>query len=144
MFQRMVSALGLTLALVSVASSALAQGATKAPAAKKGSVYDVEFVFDNTSYIGTMTLAIAKGVVSGSMAIEAPVKVTADVAGTLKGGKLALDYPFQMSGDKPCTGQVVVDAAMDAKANAAQGTAHASGCGNPVDGTFSIKRAPVK
>jgi hypothetical protein len=144
MFQRMVSALGLTLALLSVASSAFAQGATKAPAAKKGSVYDVEFVFDTTSYVGTMTLAIAKGVVSGSMVIETPVKVTGDVAGTLKGTKLALDYPFQMSGDKPCTGQVAVDAAMDAKANAAQGTAHASGCGNPVDGTFSIKRAAVK
>src|SRR5689334_722320 len=132
-----LAALSLAVVLTLVALPALGQAAKPAaPAAKDAAIYDAQFAFDNTTYVGTMTLKIVKGVVSGSMAIETPVKVTGVVSGTLKSTKLALDYPFEMAGEQPCSGHVVIDATMDEKATAAQGTAHATGCGDPADGTF--------
>ena len=56
--------------------------------------YDVQFAFGDTTYSGKMTLAIVKGTVSGSMAIDTPTTVTGEVAGTLSNSKLALDYPY--------------------------------------------------
>lgn len=138
-------ALALSLAALLAAAPALAQARSSAPPAKKATVYDAEFVMNGTTYAGKMTLTITRGVVSGSMAIDTPTKVTGAVAGTLSSDKLALDYPFEMAGEQPCSGRVVVQATMDAKATAAAGSAHATGCGDPADGTFSIKRAaPAK
>ena len=142
MFQTIVRAVGLTACVLFLTNSVMAQA--KPPAAKKGSVYDVQFVFGDTTYSGKMTLAIVKGTVSGSMAIDTPTTVAGEVAGTLSNSKLALDYPYSMAGEKPCTGRVVVEATMDAKDGGAQGTAHASGCGDAVDGTFTLKRAAAK
>jgi hypothetical protein len=145
MSQRLTRALIGTVALVLAAHSVMAQtkpAAGPSPAATKGTVYDVEFVFDNETYTGKMTLNIVKGAVSGSMSIDSPTTVTGEVAGTLKDTKLALDYPYSMTGERPCTGRVVVDATM--KDGAAQGTARSSGCGDPVDGTFTLKRSAAK
>jgi hypothetical protein len=140
-----LAALGLAAIMTLVALPALGQGTKPAAApAKDGTLYDVQFAFNNTTYAGTMTLKIAKGMVSGSMSIDTPAKVTGVVSGTLKSTKLALDYPFDMAGEQPCSGRVVIDATMDAKATAAQGTARATGCGDPAEGTFSIKRAVKK
>jgi hypothetical protein len=144
MSQRLNRALIVTVALVLAAHAVMAQTkpAASAPVAKKGTVYDVEFVFDNTTYTGKMTLTVVKGAVSGAMNIDTPTTVTGEVAGTLKETKLALDYPYSMTGERPCTGRVVVDATM--KDGAAQGTARSSGCGDPIDGTFTLKRSAAK
>ena len=144
MFQQLTRALVMAVAVVLAAHSVLAQTkpAASAPAAKKGTVYDVEFVFDNTTYSGKMTLDVVKGAVSGTMNIDNPTTVTGEVAGTLKDTRLALDYPYSMTGERQCTGRVVVDATM--KDGAAQGTARSSGCGDPIDGTFTLKRSAAK
>ena len=142
--QKLTRALLVTVAILVAAHSVMAQtkpGAS-APTAKKGTVYDVEFVFDNETYTGKMTLNIDKGAVSGSMNIDSPTPVTGEVAGTLKDTKLALDYPYSMTGENPCTGRVVVDATM--KDGAAQGTARSSGCGDPIEGTFTLKHPAAK
>jgi len=139
------AALVVTVAVLVASHALMAQTkpAASAPAAKKGTVYDVEFVFDNETYSGKMTLTIDKGAVSGSMNIDSPTTVTGEVAGTLKDTKLALDYSYSMTGERPCTGRVVVDATM--KEGAAQGTARSSGgCGDPIDGTFSLKPSAAK
>jgi hypothetical protein len=131
---------------LAVVASAISAGAgaqeTGRNTAARGQVYDVEFVFGETHYLGTMTLEIARqGAVTGKMIIDRPGRVTGDVAGTLKKGVLALDYAFT-SIDDGCTGRVVVDAKMTGKREAADGTAHATGCGDaPLDGTFSLKKA---
>jgi hypothetical protein len=145
MSQKLIRAVVMAVGVVLAAHSVMAQAkpAAAAPTAKKGTVYDVEFVFDNETYTGKMTLNIDKGVVSGSMNIDSPTTVTGEVAGTLKDTKLALDYPYSMTGENPCTGRVVVDATM--KEGAAQGTARSSGgCGDPIDGTFTLKRPAAK
>lgn len=135
----------LLAATVGLAAAPLsAQKAEKSQA--KEQKYDVAFVFEDTTYTGTMTLKVAGTDVTGTMAITAPVSVTADVAGTLKKDELALDYPFSMAGDQPCNGQVVVTAKMTADRASASGTARASGCGDqPLDGTVTLKKAvPTK
>ena len=76
MFQTMVRAVGLTACVLFLANSAMAQGKPAAPAAKKGTAYDVQFAFGDTTYSGKMTLAVVKGTVSGSMAIDTPTTVT--------------------------------------------------------------------
>jgi hypothetical protein len=113
--------------------------------AAKDQKYDVSFVFEETTYNGTMTLTVEGTAVSGTMAISDPFTVTGDVAGTLKTDELALDYPFSMAGDQPCTGQVTIAAKMTADRASATGTAHATGCGDhPVDGTFALKKSADK
>ncbi|HET7618492.1 MAG TPA: hypothetical protein VFK20_08280 [Vicinamibacterales bacterium] len=135
--------LAVAIVVVLGASSALAQkGSAKKTADEKR--YDVEFVFDGTSYLGTMTLNIAKGKVSGRMAIDRPTGVTGEVAGTLQKGTLALDYAYQMAGENPCAGRVTVDAKMTPDAASATGTAHAEGCGDPADGSFTLKKTKTK
>ena len=136
----LVSTLALALPAV-----ALAQDKPKAAAAAaKGQTYQVEFLFENGSYLGTMTLQIAKkGAIAGTMAIDRPTGVTGEVAGSLTGDALALDYPFTMVEDG-CTGRVVVNATMTKKRDAAEGKATASGCGDtPLEGTFTLKKAPA-
>jgi hypothetical protein len=126
----------------SAAAAAAQEKARGADSAAKEQVYDVEFVFGETHYLGTMTLQVAKqGAVAGKMAIDRPGRVTGDVAGTLKDGALALDYAFTSDGDG-CSGRVVVDAKMTSQRDAADGTARATGCGDmPLEGTFSLKKA---
>jgi hypothetical protein len=128
---------GVLALAVAIAGPAFAQGA----ASPKGQTYDVSFSFNNgTTYTGTMSLAVTKGKVTGRMAIDSPAAVTGDVAGTLKGPALALDYPYTVEGDQPCTGRVTVTATFDAKRTAAKGTAHAEGCGNSLDGTVTLTK----
>lgn len=131
-------------ALVSVACFALPSRAqeNQPASAQKGTPYDVVFVFSDTNYTGTMTLTFDKDVISGSMTITSPVPVTAKVAGTRNGTKLTFDYPYAMAGDQPCNGHVTIEATLDPKTDSASGTAHTIGCSDdPLDGTFSLKRA---
>ena len=144
--RKMLGTVVAALVVAGVAAGASAQGPkAKASAPAKATTYDVTFAFAPGTYAGTMTLSVAKGSVSGKMLIDKPTSVTGDVAGTLKGNTLALDFAYTLTNDQgPCTGRVTVAATMDAKAAAGEGTAHADGCGDPVDGTFSIKRAAAK
>jgi hypothetical protein len=87
-----------------------------------------------------MQLTVTKGKVTGRMAIDNPAVVTGDVAGTLKGTAMALDYPYDVAGDQPCTGRVTVTATFDAKRTSAKGKAHAEGCGNVLDGTVTLTK----
>jgi len=116
--------------------------AQKAPAPSKSHEYHVIFAFpSDRTYSGSMTLEIQKGKVSGSMSIDTPQAVTGTVAGTLKGGALSLDYPFEVSGDQPCTGRVTVTATFNAPRTEATGTTHSEGCGDPQDGQFTLTKA---
>jgi hypothetical protein len=132
--------LAVAIVVLFAASSALAQKGSAKKAADD-TRYDVEFVFDGTSYLGTMTLNIANGKVSGRMAIDRPTEVTGEVAGTLRKGTLALDYAFDMGGENPCSGRVTVDAKMTPDGAAATGSARAEGCGDtPAEGSFTLKK----
>lgn len=137
---------GFVVAIVVLFGASAAQA--QKPGAKKTANekrYDVEFVFDGTSYLGTMTLNIAKGKVSGRMAIDRPTEVTGDVAGTLQKGMLALDYAFEMGGENPCSGRVTVDAKMTPDDMSATGSAHAEGCGDtPAEGSFTLKKTKTE
>jgi hypothetical protein len=135
---RRVLALAVLVLLGASAAQAQKADAKKTADEKR---YDVEFVFDGTSYLGTMMLNIAKGKVSGRMAIDRPTEVTGDVAGTLQKGMLALDYAFEMGGENPCSGRVTVDAKMTPDDMSATGSAHAEGCGDtPAEGSFTLKK----
>lgn len=140
---RMMATLAAILAIAVTASAQTAK--SKSAASAKGQAYDVEFVFDDQVYSGTMTLQIPKkgGKVGGVMTIDRPTAVNGEVVGTLQGDALALDYPYTMV-EQNCTGRVVVTAKMTPRRDSAIGTATASGCGDsPVEGTFSLKK-PVK
>jgi hypothetical protein len=116
--------------------------AQKAPAPSKSQEYHVIFAFpSDRTYTGSMTLHIEKGTVSGKMGIDTPQTITGTVAGTLKGAALSLDYPFEVSGDQPCTGRVTVAATFNAARTEAKGTTHAEGCGDPQDGQFTLTKA---
>ena len=131
---------GITL-MLAFGAGVLAQGSKTPPAADKGQVYDLEAVLDGTPYTGTMTLKIAGTAVTGSMAIDQPIPVTADIAGTLKENALLLDYDFVAQSEPPCNGHAVVSAKMPADRGSATGTVEASGCSDaPQQGTFSLKK----
>jgi hypothetical protein len=126
------------LAAAVACASATSLAAQKAPKEQK---YTVAFTFEDTTYTGTMTLKVADTAVSGAMEITDPIAVTGDVAGTLKKDELALDYPYTMGGDQPCTGRVTIAATMTADKSSATGTAHSTGCGDhDLDGSVSLKK----
>jgi len=131
------SAIAAALAAMTAVSLSAQKGASP-----KAQEYRVEFAFPNDSYAGTMTLTIAQGKVTGRMAIETPHPITGTVAGTLKSTTLALDYPYEIPGDQPCTGRVTVNATFNAAKTEAKGTTHAEGCGNAVDGQFTMTKGP--
>ena len=110
--------------------------------APKPQIFGVAFAFSNDqTYTGTMTLTVDGEKVSGKMAIDDPQTVTGTVAGTLKGDTLALDYPFDVAGDQPCTGRVTVNAKFNAARTEAKGATHAEGCGDqPLDGEFTMTK----
>jgi len=122
------------------ALAAIPLGAQKT-AAPKEQPYHVTFAFNNNeTYTGTMTLTVEQEKVSGKMAIDTPATVTGDVAGTLKGDAMSLDYAYNVAGDQPCTGRVTVSAKFNAARTEAKGTTHAEGCGDPLDGDFTMTK----
>lgn len=137
MIERLASA---TLALFVLASPAFAQ----AKKAANSIDYDVTVVADGTPYTGTMTLAINAGKVSGDIHITAPTEVTGKVAGSAKGGQLALDFPYRMV-ERGCEGQIAISIALPEKKATAPttGTAVIGQCGEPesekIQGTVELK-----
>lgn len=115
---------------------------------KKGNTvaYDVTVMAEGKPYTGTMELAIAGGKVTGTMEINSPVTVTGTPAGTTKGGRLLLDFPFKMvGGERPCEGQIAIDIQLPAKKDAGPTTGKAliGGCGrepgNKLEATVELK-----
>ena len=130
-----------TLAVCVLAVALAAPAAAQKRARKSGpQTYDATFVMNGTTYTGTMTLTFAGTAVSGTMAITDPTSVDGTVAGTLKNGDLALDYPFTVHDQQPCTGRVTVTAKMTPDRSSATGHAASAGCGDDA-GDFTIKRA---
>ena len=110
-------------------------------AAPKEQQYRVSFAFNNNeTYTGTMVLSFDQDKVSGKMEIDTPSTVTGTVAGTAKGDVLSLDYPYNVAGDQPCTGRVTVSAKLNAARTEAKGTTHAEGCGDSLDGEFTMTK----
>jgi hypothetical protein len=127
----------MTLTVLVAVSPASAQ-ATKAASTI---VYDVTVTADGTPYTGTMTLAVTAGKVTGDMHITAPTEITGKAAGTAKGGKMTLDFPYRMV-ERACDGQIAIAIALPAKKGAAPaaGTVEIVGCsGNRLSGTIELK-----
>ena len=86
-----------------------------------------------------MTLSVAKGVVSGPMAIDQPVAVTGDVAGTLKGDALMLDYAFHDQ-ERSAVHRARDRRREDGGRRVGVGNGALDGCSDtPLDGTFALK-----
>jgi hypothetical protein len=122
-------------------SAGVAVGAQEKKAAPKTMVQDVTITADSV-YTGTMELAIDAGKVTGTMLITSPTEITGKVAGTSKGGELALDFPFHMT-ENACDGTVKMTIALPATPGPSKGTMEAVGCGrdesNKVTGTVEMK-----
>ena len=144
MIERVASA---ALAAALLASPTLAQSKKAANSID----YDVTVMADGKPYTGTMTLAINAGKATGDIHITAPSEITGKVAGTSKGGRLALDFIYRMI-DRGCEGQIVMTIALPEKKTAAPatGTADIAECGDPaaprIQGTVELKpkAAPKK
>lgn len=141
MLARPIAAAALALALGLPGSGIMAAADQETGATDKGQPYDAEFVLDNVLYTGTMTLKIAGTTVSGSMAIAQPIPVTGEVAGSLKGEALVLEYPFSAGGEQPCNGIAKVTGKMSENRASASGSVEVFGCSEvPMQGTFTLKR----
>lgn len=106
--------------------------------------YDIIITADGTPYTGTMALAVNAGKVTGNMHVTAPTEITGKAAGTVKAGKMDLDFPYRMV-QRACDGQIAMAIALPAKMGAAPatGTVAIAGCGrsdaNKLSGTAELK-----
>lgn len=138
-------ALTLAVLMFAFASQLTAdQQKRKSQAPGRAHVWDVDFLMGTDHYVGTMTLIVSKGVVTGKMVIDTPTRIEADVAGRKTGNELSLNYPYNVISEG-CDGRVQVKATFAPKATEATGTAHAVDCnGQPTDGTVTFKKAAAK
>jgi hypothetical protein len=106
--------------------------------------YDVTVTADGTAYTGTMALAVSGGKVTGDMRITAPSEITGTPAGTVKAGKMDLDFPYRMV-QRACDGRIAMAITLPAKMGSAPatGTVEITGCGrtegNKLPGTIELK-----
>ena len=134
-------------AMTAVALFATASAQTRTPAGTSAVTYDITIQTEAT-YTGTMDIAVAKGVATGTMKITSPGEINGKVAGTSKGGELKLDFPYTMV-QRGCTGQIQMDIKMPSKPGPGKGTVSIVGCGrdaaNKLNGTIELKpAAPAK
>ena len=134
--------------VVCAAMAAMASAQGRKPAGTKPVTYDVTIKAD-TVYTGTMDMTIDRGgKVTGDMRLTSPTEITGKLAGTAKGGLLALAFPYLMT-ERKCEGTVKMNITMPAKPGPASGTMEAVGCGrdpnNVLPGTVELKpAAPAK
>ena len=142
----MVRQWGVGVLLAAAAVSIVSAQAQK-PAAGKGTTYDITIAADGGAYTGTMTLLVVKGAVTGDMHITKPGEITGKVAGTVKAGEMALDFPYRMV-ERKCDGQIAMNLKAPAKGAGSNGTVSIVGCGrdasNKLAGTVELKPATVK
>ena len=68
--------------------------------------YVAEFVVDNTSYTGSMTLETAPGgAVAGTMSVTVPATITGTVTGTVVADTLTFESDYEIA-ENGCTGTV--------------------------------------
>ena len=131
--------------LLIAAAASFAGAQTKKPAGAKPAIYDLTVTADGTAYTGTMTLAVAAGKVSGEMRISKPTEITGKIAGTVKAGEMALDFPYRMV-QRNCDGQVAMTFKAPVKRAGSKGTASITGCGRDAANKLagSVELAPQK
>jgi hypothetical protein len=110
--------------------------------------YDVKVEFDHVS-TGTATFAVDKtGKVSGSLHIDTPTELNAELAGTVKDGTWTFEFSFSMPTEN-CSGTASGTAKVTTDLNTVSGTVKASGecTPDPVSGPFTftkrLKKAPA-
>jgi hypothetical protein len=139
MLERVAAAGLIGITIVSAAS-----GQTRKAPGTKSVTHEITIVAD-TTYTGTMDMAVDRGKVTGNLHLTTPTDITGKVAGTAKDGVLVLDFPFHMT-ERNCDGQVKMNIPLPAKRGPANGTMEAVGCGRDVDdplpGTVELK--PVR
>ena len=117
------------------------------PARSSAMTYDVTITVDGQPHVGTMVLAVTGGKVAGTMNIKHPGEITGKAAGTLKGGEMALDFPFHMV-ERKCDGDIRMNIKMPDKQGPqkATGTVSVGACGRPSDNRLSgtIEMTPAK
>lgn len=134
----------MTASLLAVVVAIPAEAQTKKPS--NSITYDVTINADGKPYTGTMALAVRAGKVTGDMDITAPTAITGKAAGTVKAGKMDLDFPYRMV-QRACDGQIAMTIAFPAKMGAApaNGTVSITGCeGNKLTGTIELKPKAAK
>jgi hypothetical protein len=128
-------------ALLIAAAGALVGAQTRKPAGAKPEVYDLTITTDGTPYSGTLTLVVAAAQVGGEMRISKPTEVTGKVAGTVKAGEMALDFPYRMV-QRNCDGQIAMAFKAPVKGAGSKGTVSITGCGrdaaNKLAGTVEL------
>ena len=68
--------------------------------------YAAEFVVDNSSYTGSMTLETAPGgLVAGSMSVTSPVTISGTVEGSISADTLRFESDYEIA-ENGCTGTV--------------------------------------
>jgi hypothetical protein len=112
--------------VIAVATATAAQTAKK-PAAKNSILHEITITAEST-YTGTMDLAVTGGRVTGNMLLKSPTEITGKVAGTSKAGVLNLEFPYHMT-ERKCDGTVKMLITMPPKPGPATGTMEAIGCG---------------
>jgi hypothetical protein len=125
--------------LLAVVVALPADAQTKKPA--NTLTHDVTITADGTPYTGTMTLTVNAGKVTGDMNITTPTAITGKAAGTVKAGKMDLDFPYRMV-QRGCDGKIAMAIALPAKMGAtpATGAVSITGCeGNKLSGTIELK-----
>ena len=127
--------------LLIAAGTSLVGAQTKKPAAAKPTLYDLTITADGTPYTGTLTLTVTAGKVGGEMHITQPTEITGKVAGTVKAGDMALDFPYRMV-QRNCDGQIAMTLKAPVKGSGSKGTVSIAGCGrdaaNKLAGTVEL------
>jgi alkyl sulfatase BDS1-like metallo-beta-lactamase superfamily hydrolase len=133
----------LSLAIV---SALLSQGLGSGTATAKSVTYDATITADRV-YTGTMDMAVGADRVTGNMKLTSPTEITGKVAGTVKAGVLALEFPFHMA-ERNCEGTARMNITMPPKPGPAMGTLEVVGCGreenDKLTGTVELKPAAPK
>ena len=117
----------------------LATAAVSWQSPPQGVLYDVRYDAGR-AYEGTARISVASGgAVSGSLAIETPLRMSGDIRGTIAGGRVTFDHPYTI-GD--CTGRMQGSGAVSRNGASIEGTVEIGGAcvPQPLKGTFRFTR----
>ena len=104
--------------------------------------YAAEFVVDNASYTGSMTLETAPGgAVAGSMRVTSPVTITGTVTGMIAADTLTFETDYEIA-ENGCSGTVTGVGVIAEGGTAVAGSMDVyDACADQsLDGTFDLKR----
>lgn len=104
--------------------------------------YAAEFVVDNASYTGSMTLETAPGgVVTGSMNVTSPATITGSVEGMISADTLTFESDYEIA-DNGCSGIVTGVGVVAEGGGSVSGTMDVyDACGDvTLEGSFDLTR----